>query len=336
MTDSPIFIVSCPRSGTALLRDLLRSHPHITIPGESHFIPKLYRAYGNPVNGREACRLASIILNLHLIKSWGLELDLSSFVRYRSHAQVVSRIFEEWAKKENKPRWGDKTPQYVSEIPTLLELFPSCKIIHIYRDGRDVALSWIRTAFGPENIFTAAHQWEYHVNAGRQVGITLSPEIYLEVRYETLLSYPEATMKRICSFLNEPFCNDVLKPNFLERQNHLAIMGKHENICVSKTKIVSSNSGKWKEAMSHSNQILFESVAGDLLKTLGYETEGLTRCISPLEQFMWKIHHLFLFILNRLNTKRKKSWVSSHFLMRWATIRYYLKSAELFSRFLRR
>ncbi len=34
MTDSPIFIVGCPRSGTKLIRDLLRSHPNITFPPE--------------------------------------------------------------------------------------------------------------------------------------------------------------------------------------------------------------------------------------------------------------------------------------------------------------
>ncbi|MBM3791558.1 MAG: sulfotransferase, partial [Acidobacteria bacterium] len=36
---APFFIVGCPRSGTSLLRDLLRSHRRISIPGESHFIP---------------------------------------------------------------------------------------------------------------------------------------------------------------------------------------------------------------------------------------------------------------------------------------------------------
>jgi len=56
MSNSPIFMVDCPRSGTGLLRDLLRSHPHITFAGESHFIPKL--------------RLAGFIEHLH---SAGLE-----------------------------------------------------------------------------------------------------------------------------------------------------------------------------------------------------------------------------------------------------------------------
>ncbi len=42
-SDSPIFIVGCSRSGTSLLRNLLRAHPHLTFPGESHFIPVFYK-----------------------------------------------------------------------------------------------------------------------------------------------------------------------------------------------------------------------------------------------------------------------------------------------------
>ncbi|MGH7557864.1 MAG: sulfotransferase, partial [Gemmatimonadota bacterium] len=32
-----IFVVGCPRSGTSLLRDLLRSHPRLTFLPETRF-----------------------------------------------------------------------------------------------------------------------------------------------------------------------------------------------------------------------------------------------------------------------------------------------------------
>lgn len=336
MIDSPIFIVGCSRSGTSLLRDLLRSHPRITFPTESHFIPKLYKAYGNPQNDREACKLARIILNLFWVRAWGLSLNPESFSHYRSYQEIVSRIYQEYALKENKPRWGDKTPEYITEIPIILEIFPSCRIIHIYRDGRDVALSWLRYPYGTENIFTAATAWKALVSTGRRVGKNLSPETYLEVKYENLISRPKETMEDICTFLGETFSDQILNPNTLKGGLPPALFGQRKASSASETKVVSTNQSKWKVEMSVSDRILFESISGDLSKTLGYETEGLTRRVSPLEQFMWKIHHLFWFSLSWLNTGRKKIWIPSHLLMRWATIRYYLKSAGLFSRFLRR
>jgi len=153
MTCSPIFIVGCPRSGTHLLRNMLRSHPNLSFTGESHFIPKFYKAFGDPKSQKEAKKLASVILHLQWIKPWHLSLAPASFAHDRSYAQVVRRIFGAWAQKENKPRWGDKTPQYVTEMPVLSELFPGCKFIHIIRDGRDVALSWLALNFSPTKFF---------------------------------------------------------------------------------------------------------------------------------------------------------------------------------------
>lgn len=72
MTESPIFIVGCPRSGKTLLRNLLRSHRNIAIPPESHFIPKFYKAFGNPSNEREAYQLANRILSLEVLAKVGM------------------------------------------------------------------------------------------------------------------------------------------------------------------------------------------------------------------------------------------------------------------------
>ena len=60
----PFFIVGSPRSGTGLLRDLVRAHPAIEIPSESHFIPVLFRGYCDPLSGRTASTLARRILAL--------------------------------------------------------------------------------------------------------------------------------------------------------------------------------------------------------------------------------------------------------------------------------
>ena len=326
MTNSPIFIVGCPRSGTGLLRNLLRSHPLLAFPTESHFIPKLYRAYGDPRNEREARTLAAVILKTVWVQRWEINLPASAFGHFRSYRAVVSRLFEDWKQREGKTRWGDKTPQYVSEIPTLLEIFPSSKIIHIYRDGRDAALSWVRAPFGPENIYVAAQEWRRFVNAGRRVGVKLSPETYLEVRYETLLAEPEATMMCICEFINEPYSRKVLKPNLLRANRHSVFWHPHR-MRVSETEVVRSNSGMWRNAMRVSDQVIFESVAGDLLRELGYKTEGKIRHVSQSEHLRWIARHYFWFILKRLGTRDKNTWIPSHLLLRWATFRCHLRSA---------
>jgi len=321
MTCSPIFIVGCPRSGTHLLRNMLRSHPNLSFPGDSHFITKFYKAFGDPKTDREAIKLASYMLNLQWVKPWHLSLEPSSFASDRAYVQIVRRIFENWAQKENKTRWGDKTPQYVMDIPVLLELFPTCKIIHIIRDGRDVALSWLALNFGPTNIFTAARQWKHFVSTGRRVGQSLPAETYLEIRYEKLITQPMEVIKNICSFINEPFYVELLKPNplILDYPSRKPIFGRFTpsyNYALKNT-IVDKNSSKWESAMSYADTVVFESVAGDLLGTLGYETTGKARNISKLEHVYWKTHHAICWLFASVNSKNMMKWMKTDWQLRW-------------------
>lgn len=328
MTDSPIFIVGCPRSGTKLIRDLLRSHPNISFPPESHFIPRLYKLYGDPGSEKEAVKVASKILGIHWLRSFGITRTPASFSGCRSYSEIVSGIFGEWAAKEGKSRWGDKTPQYVTEIPTLVEIFPSCKIIHIYRDGRDVALSFMKQWFGPGNIYSAASAWKRMVTTARSDGTRAGRERYMEIRYETLLDNPGETMQSVCAFIGAPYYEAVLKLNFVEIDINTSKPGGYG----TKTEIMRSNQGKWKRGMAPGDRAIFESVAGELLRELGYETEGSDCSISVPEKLFWIIQDYCHFLEMRLKRRNLKVWLSDELLLRWAGIRGDIKMGRVFGK----
>jgi hypothetical protein len=325
---APIFIVGCPRSGTSMLRDLLRSHPRLTFPGESHFIPAFYRGYGDPRDSAEARKLAAAILELRWVRAWNLRLEADSFTDCRSFREVLCRLYEAWARQQNKPHWGDKTPDYVTEIPLLAKLFPEARIIHIYRDGRDVALSWIQARFTPQNMYTAARLWKSWVSAGRRAGAALPREMYLELRYEQLLAQPRETMQRVCEFVGEPFDEAVLrltpirpKRRFFPRFNPFAQKQPRP------VEIVSSNCGKWKTRMPARDRVLFESVAGDLLRTLGYETEGRTRRIGGAERLAWGLHQHFWRVAVRILALRFDACFATFRRLTWAKARSRFRTA---------
>ncbi len=79
----------------------------------------------------------------------------------RSMRDIITRLFQKNAVGDGKLRWGDKTPYYVLHIPKLLEWWPDAQIIHIVRDGRDVALSLFarRHDFAAYNTYHAAKVW---------------------------------------------------------------------------------------------------------------------------------------------------------------------------------
>ena len=322
MPEAPIFIVGCPRSGTGLLRDLLRAHPAIAIPAESHFIPELYRAYGDPRNEREAIRIANTI-EWHM--GWKLGVDRDALAPLRSSAAIIDLIFGHWAQQQGKRRWGDKTPQYVLELPTLRTLFPGCKTLHIYRDGRDVTVSLLRSHIGPENTLTAAKYWRRLVNAGRSLGRALPAGMYHEVRYECLLDDPEQTMRDVCAFVEEPFTPAVLRPDYLERRARPLIVGKRRHAVASKTEIVRTNQGLWKKAMAPEDVETFESVAGDLLRVLGYEAEQSTIELGFRRRAWAHIGHVWWYLLYRLNLGEKRRWARLTLWMWRAKARYVLR-----------
>ncbi len=223
----------------------------------------------------------------------------------------MSELFDAWARQDGKPRWGDKTPHYVREIPTLLQLFPDAKVIHIYRDGRDVALSWLRSKLLPRNLFTAATLWRSWVQAGRRAGAALSADSYLEVRYEQLVAAPDRTMQSICAFVHEPFCHEVLTMNALPRGPRI------DALTVSKTHIVSTNVEKWKTQLSEDDRRLFASVAGDLLDELGYPSPDRARPILPMERMMWRSHQTLMSAASRAAL----AWDPRHVRTAWEFFR---------------
>ena len=330
----PILIVGCPRSGTTLLRDLLRSHPNLTFPRESRFIPEFYRAYGDPASDQEAWQLARRILSFpRVAKLWKITAEPADFAGCRSFGAVTRRVFEIWAAKEGKPRWGDKTPQHVRDIPLLLRLFPDGQVIHIVRDGRDVAVSWLRTHFDPGNLYAAARLWKEMVTKGRNDGALLPPGTYFELRYESLLAEPEATMRNLCAFLDEPYVPEVLTPSrgvrragktSRELTSHRRSFRERTDPLFHDT-IVSKNTGGWRTGLSLRQRALFESVAGGLLGELGYPVEGLGRPLSRIQKLWWETDRQLRYQTRMLRDLRQPFWRSFALSLTWVKLLPFLR-----------
>ena len=133
-----------------MLRVVLDRSPGIAIPDESFFIPLLARRHRGRV---DRARFVDDLRRLPTLRAWGLSSeDIALRLRPRMPTgEAIAAIFESYAAKEQKPRWGDKTPMYMRHLPLLDRLFPAAQYVHLIRDGRDAALSFLRM---PEGTFT--------------------------------------------------------------------------------------------------------------------------------------------------------------------------------------
>jgi hypothetical protein len=140
----------------------------------------------------------------------------------------------------------------------------------------------------------------------------------MEIRFEGLLASPEQTMREVCAFIEEPYSPAVLRPSVLPRLATKGVPSKSYH-----PEIVQGNTANWKRQMRVADRILFESVAGNLLAELGYETEGRVRKLTLPERWMWSLHHAGRWTLYRLDGWMLRKRLSS-FLR--------IKGAELLSR----
>lgn len=274
MEQDPVFIVGCGRSGTTLLRVMLAASDRLTIPPESDFLWRTARRFGTAT--RMLGRHEEFISTLEAISSFpALELSADEIRDELKRqpgetvADCVAAVYRLYARKNGRSRWGDKNPFYVRYLGQIHRLFPNVRVIHVVRDGRDVAVSLRKTKMRPHNLFLTARRWVSCVEAGRRWGAQ-HRDRYLEIQYEALIAQPERELERVCHFIGETF-----SPAMLEYHQHNQDLRQvapaerihHGNLA---RPIMSRNAEKWRAELTLQDQQIIEAVAGRTLSASGY------------------------------------------------------------------
>jgi Sulfotransferase family len=267
--DFPIFLLGHDRSGTTMLR-LILDRGDVAIPPESMFLLDVHP-------GQPADDVLRTAWDHPRVRLWGLGGDPPPLPEGLNGADAfrfaVSAPFAAYADAEGKRRWGDKTPAYIRHVDRLATIWPDARFVVLVRDGRDVALSVMGVPFGPNNAWAAARSWATAVQQGREAAARY-PGRVLEVRYEDLVSNPEREVQTICGFLALEYSQDMLAIEQTERSKVVEDQaGWFTNVWSG---ITTAAVGKWRTELTPRQVEMFESVAGDELRALGYATNGAT------------------------------------------------------------
>jgi hypothetical protein len=266
---APVVVLGVSRSGTTLLREMLDRSSEVSIPTESYFIPQLWDRHGARPD-REA--ILADLARIARVREWGVTPeDVRGRVSAEpSFQEVVAAVYRAYAEKQGKERFGDKTPAYMQQLELLEKVFPGAQYVHIVRDGRDAALSFLamrrRPRFNwarPRGLGDFACQWDLEVRGARRFGATTANGRYLEVRYEDLVAKPELRLREVCAFLELPF-----EPEMLEyhREVRPDTLQDHPRLAEPPTPGVRD----WRQQLAPEGTERFEAIAGPLLEELGY------------------------------------------------------------------
>jgi len=268
----PVLVLGVRRSGTTLLRVMLDRNSELAVPDESYFIPQLADRHLRHVEPDE---FVDDLRRIDTLADWSVPLDK---VRARLTERMpigaaIATVYEVYATERGKARWGDKTPMYMQNLRLLERLFPDALFVHLIRDGRDAALSFLSMPKGvmtetwmqPRHAAGFACQWRTEVKAARRLGRRVGGERYLEVRYEDLVGEVEPVLRRISEFARIPY-----EPAMADYVGDVDVAAKpHQQSLMQPP---TPGLRDWRLQMSPADVGAFDQVAGDLLDELGYET----------------------------------------------------------------
>ncbi len=240
--DSPIFaLYGALRSGTTLLRLILRAHPQILSEHENDCLLDHLKGEGTDL------RLdAEGLAHDWIFREMGLRVPQTRDGR---------AAFEDLLAQHRASWQGPVLLVLHRGIGRLMDLRPRTRVIHLLRDPRDVARSsigmgWVGTPWhGVRHWIRTEEEWE--VNAARV------PEV-CEIRYEDLVRDPVPELTRVCHFMGLDY--DPAMMEYVRTSTYSAIDP--------------AMAEQWRRKMIPRDIALVEHRAGPLLSARGYAPSG--------------------------------------------------------------
>jgi Sulfotransferase family len=282
MSDRPIIVVGCPRSGTTMLQLMLHAHRDIAIPPETRFVLTAYRERRSFGDFRDPARrraFARWIVDRPESRFKDLGLPAEDIVERitagpPTMGSALAIIFQQYAARFGKSRWGDKRPSYIQNLHVILRLFPDAQIINIVRDGRDCVASLKEMSWHRLDIYGTIAVWARAVDEARRAARRLDADQWFELRYEDLVADPQPWLTKMCEFLDVPYDAAMTAPQELAdvAVPKFKTWHKRTHAPVSTERVQS-----WRQRLTAEELALCEAALGSRLESYGYELSGSDR-----------------------------------------------------------
>jgi Sulfotransferase family len=286
------FVVGNQKSGTTWLMRMLDAHPEVLCKGEGRFFGGSWRQ--KSLKQRDTMRPPSSLyhafLDAEYLRLWVERSVWSRNDGAAEHLDNLTRMAIDYflageLLKSGKRVVGDKSPLLTPEtIREISAIYPEAKVIHIIRDGRDVAVSAAHHArnfgharkqveggmFPQGQLEKLAAEWASRVGKASEEGPELLGENYTEVRYEDLLHKPEAEVQRLLTFLavasDQETVTRCIDAASFEKLSRGRKRGEEDPSSFFRKGVA----GDWKHIFTEKERQIFDREAGWLLARLGY------------------------------------------------------------------
>jgi hypothetical protein len=248
---SPIFIVGLPRTGSTLWHNVFGRNVKLCRIGEMHYLTPVKKDFryfvkksvGDLSEDERVRHMFDLIFSKEKINGiteafWEYDIGkiegeklkermiAETLKTDRSIESLFKVITEQFVFYKQRERGAIKFPVYVNLIPRLVEWYPDCKIMHIIRDPRAIAVSRKNDPAGTAKKVKKYPYLSYFIRwimvlyvSGQYIWSSRLHKTYKKsydnyrlFKYEDLLINPEETIRDLCEFTDVEFQENMLHP----------------------------------------------------------------------------------------------------------------------------
>jgi glycosyltransferase involved in cell wall biosynthesis len=313
------FVVGEMKSGTSWVMWMLDSHPEIFCSGEGCFFGRDQEMEDIPVILDPTPSLRNGLLNSEGLGIWrsfmwnywakqgDAEADLRNLTRL-----AVDYYMLQGSARSGKRIVGDKSPLHTDYVDEIFEIYPEAKVIHVVRDGRDVAVSLMhhfwnlskdkheegiydlwseelakrdryrqdpeaflasgQSIFDEERLRQIAVRWKRRTSKASREGTDLFGENFLQLRYEDLLHSPEEVMRPVFELLGARADEEVVS-QCVHNNSFERAAGRPKGAEQSESFFRKGVAGDWRTLFTQRDREVYEQVAGRTLVEMGYSLD---------------------------------------------------------------
>lgn len=320
--NDPVFIVGPHRAGSTLWHNLIAMSPGVLRLPEARFLGParqkdfrylLRTQVGNLADDKNVDQLVKLCFSKQSVPGLGgamwrfkgmdwvdnpqLGKAIGNRIKEsdRTVGSIARILLEELARFGGCTRACVKFPVDVRHISALVQWFPNCRIVHITRDPRALAMSKSNDPSGTASRVAAHPRLAWAIRKAA-LGLVISQyrlsarvhqqskamENYRLFRYEDLLADPKKTLVALCDFIGIDFAEEMLEPqNGRHEHQPSSLTGRQQKAFDSAAAV------RWKRVITPVDNLIILGLTARSMSQLGYnpKTHPIFRCVEESPAF---------------------------------------------------
>ncbi len=264
---NPVFLMCSERSGSNLIARIFDAHPDFFAPSPAH----LFRVFSTLDQNRdlsaEILRMFDRKLGIWMLDNQPQAERAALLAQARTSAEKIATLLNAEGRLRNRPRLFLKENSTHSFLPFIEQVSQNPTYVLMVRDPRDMAVSWVNAPTLRGGVLRSARRWLSDVEGALQADKEGRRIVHLT--YESLISQPEDTLRRVCKELDIEF-SPVMLEHVSNSEGVTQDAGRTALWQNLSRDIMRDNFNKFQGRLDDNEIAYIEALCGPLMAQFGY------------------------------------------------------------------